>query len=271
MMQFIKKAVALSLVLTMALAFLTSCSRDYGKAKKKADEALTKQAYTVDVELDFECDDDTVSGVFEQLENASTKLYFKDGYFKAEDTLIISYENNGQAVTTAFKMTYTSLAGIIYSNMIYTSGGTQQRDVKSKAVINDELLGAFAGRLAFIGELSGEYFGEATKGKRGGESFIVYSGANDGARVILEEAMAKKLEGSSDSVELKDARLTIEIEDGKYDTVTVECEYEITMQGKAYPVGAEIELDFGYGESFDISVPADADSYGSTELENIIG
>lgn len=261
-----KRIISLSLALAMALS-LASCTKDYAKAKKKADKALGEKAYTVEVDFDFECADEEAKGIFEQLEAAQTKLYFKDGKIKTNNSISIDYGEG----KTLFKTSYTIVDGVVYSYMNYAIDDETPREIKSKAYATADDIDTILGELIFIGKLSGSDFGESTKGKLDGENFIVYASASDSAKVILEEAMASQLEGASDSVELTEARMTVEIENGKYDTVSVECTYSITLQGKAYTVDAEIELEFNFDESFEISTPADASEYGTTDIDNIIG
>lgn len=252
----------------MAVALsLTACKADFEKTQNKADRTLDEKAYTVGVEYDFDCADEEASGIFEQLEAAETKLYFKDGKFKSENVIDIDY---GEGKTT-FTTEYTVVDGVLYSVIGYATASGAEKLNKAKAFVSEEQIDKMIGEIAFIGELSSDDFGEATKGELGGEKFIVYGAPSDGAKVILEEAMAKQLEGASEGVELKSATLRIEIEGGKYDTVTVECVYSITIQNKAYTVEAEIELDFDFDESFDITVPEDAAEYTTTSPENLIG
>lgn len=266
MVKIFRKVISLSLSLTLVLS-LTSCVNDFSKAQKRAEKALDKNAYTVEVDFDFECADEEAKGIFEQLEAAETKVYFKDGKIKYEDCISIDY---GEGKNT-FRTARTVLDGVLYSAMSYKIANDTEKTTKSKAFVTDEQTASMLNRITFIGGLSGADFGEATRGNLDGESYIVYSAPCDSAKVILEESMAKQLEGASGGVELTSATLRIEIEDGKYDTVTAQCVYSVTIQGKAYTVNAKIELEFDFDESFDISVPADADEYAVTTPENIIG
>ena len=266
MVKIFRKVISLSLSLTLTLS-LTSCVNDFSKAQKRAEKALDKNAYTVEVDFDFECADEEAKGIFEQLEAAETKVYFKDGKIKYEDCISIDY---GEGKTT-FTTEYTVVDGVIYSVMGYATASGAENLNKAKAFVSEEQIDRLIGEITFIGGLSGADFGEATRGKLDGESYIVYSAPCDSAKVILEESMAKQLEGASEGVELKSATLRIEIEGEKYDTVTAQCVYSVTIQGKAYTVNAKIELEFDFDESFDISVPADADEYAVTTPENIIG
>ena len=64
--------------------------------------------------------------------------------------------------------------------------------------------------------------------------------------------------------------MTAEIEDGKYESVTVDCEYAITMNNKTYVIGMTVELEFDYDESFEITAPTDVYEYKDVNFEDII-
>ena len=64
--------------------------------------------------------------------------------------------------------------------------------------------------------------------------------------------------------------MVVEIENGKYDTVTVFAEYSIVVSGKTYSVGMTVELEYEYDEKFDVSVPADASEYLDADIDSLI-
>lgn len=140
-----KRTVSLVLAAVMAALTLTSCGKAYDKAMKKAYKSLEEEAYTVEVELDFDCADKEVAGIFEQLEETSTKLYFKDGRFKAENRLEITVGG----ATNSFSTVYTAVDSVLYSHMV--ASGSQIRDVKVKAAADDTDVARLAKDLCFVG------------------------------------------------------------------------------------------------------------------------
>ena len=83
--------------------------------------------------------------------------------------------------------------------------------------------------------------------------------------------LSSQLEGEGSGISLTSSRLTVELDGNRYDTVTMECGYNVVIAGKSYAVSLEVELEFDYDEKFSIDLPGDLNSYIKNDIENIIG
>ena len=103
------------------------------------------------------------------------------------------------------------------------------------------------------------------------EIVAVYSTATGENVVVLEKMLSSQLEGEGSGISLTSSRLTVELDGNRYDTVTMECGYNVVIAGKSYAVSLEVELEFDYDEKFSIDLPGDLNSYIKNDIKNIIG
>ena len=110
-------------------------------------------------------------------------------------------------------------------------------------------------------ELKGKTAVKISTGEPGGHNFL---------QPALIKDLVNKLEGVSDSVKATSVRLTAELEGKRYDTITVECAYNVVIEGKSYYVAMTLEFEYDYDERFEISAPADKDDYSDMTFDNLI-
>jgi len=227
-----------------------------------------KKPYIIEVEIDFDCLDDTVSGIFAEIENSETKIYVKDGRVRAVNEQLIHEGENEYLFTKK----YTVIGDTVYADIDYTVNGEDNGKLgKNKAKIDGAKTTALVKELCIIGGISADDFANTMDGKSDGEHFAIYTGISERGREVLENVMKTQLEGTCDSASLLDATLTVKIDERKYDSATLLAEFGVEISGKTYPVSMCVELDFDYGESFDIYLPDDVDQYVENELDNFIG
>ena len=262
----IRRIMSILLVTVLILSTLTSCKKvSADELITAAEQALTETPYVLEVELDFHSVDTDVAGIFEQLERIETTLYFKDGSFKAVTDETINYGDGD----FRFYREDTVVGGVMYSYLTYPMSGPSDV-VRSKAAVTDSQLNTLVNKYLVIGKLTEDNFKGATIENRDGDTYVTVSEFSEEMYITLERALVNKLEGVSDSVKATSIRLTAELEGERYDTITVECAYNVVIEGKSYYVAMTLEFEYDYDERFEISAPADKDDYSDMTFDNLI-
>ena len=263
-----KRIIALLLSVVLILSSLTSCSKTAEEIIDGAETALGKKPYTVEVEVDYRCNDLDASGIFEQIERTDTVIYVDGSYVKAAKDMSISYDDGDYR----FVDIYTVIDGVAYYEMDYDVAGIPHRS-KSKAVITDEQTYALFSGIAMIGDVSVSDFDDVTAVSHGRDSVITCQVASESAIIAMERIMASQLEldsESKNSVKATKIEMTVETDGGRYDSITVKCDYRVTLDGKAYDVSMSVELEFNYDDYFEINRPSDLGEYNDVGIENIL-
>lgn len=262
----IRRITAILLITVLILSAFTSCKKATAEELiAEAEKTLAETSYVVEVEFDFHSVDTEVAGIFEQLERVETNLYFKDGSFKAVSDETINYGDGD----FRFYREDTVVDGVMYSYLTYPMSGPSDA-VKSKATVTDAQLDSLINKHLVIGKLTEDNFKGATFENRDGDTYVTVSEFSEEMYITLERALVNKLEGVSDSVKATSIRITAELDGERYDTVTVECAYNVVIEGKSYYVAMTLEFEYDYDERFEISAPADKDDYSSMTFENLI-
>lgn len=233
---------------------------------QRAEKVLTKKPYVIEMEVEYTASSIDISGIFEELGTNETTVFFKDGNFRAHNSMSIDYGEGDNE----YNSVYTAIDGTLYVNHKYTFANIK-RDIKSKAEITAEQSEELLLELLIVGAPKIEDFSEVELTKVDGDRVIVCRGASEDKYVALEEALISQLEGTSDSVKLTSVEMTVELDGKKYDTVTVSCLYEVVISGERYVVGMTVTLDYDYDEYVEIRVPDDAIEYDDVDIENLLG
>jgi hypothetical protein len=261
----LNRIISFTVALVLILSCLTSCAKTPEQLVENAEAALASRPYAVEVDIDFDVQSDVISGIFDEIERQEIALYFDGDRFKAVNDQRINY-GSGEAT---FLSTYTVVDGVLYVALDYTMLGASD-SIRSKALINGEKREELENKLSLVGGLSLSDFSSVVGKKVDGDHVIVCTEISDDGRVLLEKMLVSQLESASELVKAKDATMTVEIDGGKYDSVIVRCDYDVTMSGKTYTVGMTVELEYDYDERFDVSVPADPDGYDDVNIDNLV-
>ena len=261
-----RKILSLIIVSALILSALTSCAKTPESLTEKADSVLAKKAHVIEVNIDYTVENATLSEMFSQLESKEVKLLVDGDKLVIEDRMSIDY-GSGE---NQFVNTYVIVGGIVYMDMRYTTP-SGSNSTKGKSEIIGENALSFKENASIIGGIGFDDFMSVSVENRDGDKVIVCTGIGDELRAMLEKIMISELSDTAEKVGAKDARLTIELDGKKYDTVTLVCDYEITMSGFTYNVTAEYELEYDYDERVNITAPTNLFEYSDMELETILG
>ena len=259
------RIISVILAVVLILSTLTSCARTPEELVAKADKALDKKPYTVEIEVDYYSSNNTVSGIFEQLERLDSIVYVDGKNIKAVSDLSI---NDGDT-ENRFLNVYTLIDGIVYLYTDYHTGAYKQ-EFKNKAEIDEDNTHLLMNNIFIVGDISIADFSTVTLEKRDGETVIVCRGVSESRLIALEKAMANQMESTTEGIKAGNVEMLIEIDGGKYDTITVKCDYTVTIQGVKYPVSMSVELEFDYDERFEITSPTDANEYSYVNIDQML-
>ena len=260
-----RRIFSLLLVLSILVLSLASCAKTADEMIEKADKALNTRPYIVEVSVDYSCDDKTVSGIFEQMERMNTTVYFKNGNFRAENEIFISYDDQNYK----FDSVYTVIGDELYLKSSYNDG-TFPHISKSKAVISEEKKAELVNDLTIIGGIAVSDFSDVFVTKDEGDYILRCSDASIDVLIVVENAILAQLESAVEKVKATDVEMIVELDGGKYDTVTILCDYNVTLQGETYFVSMEVELEYDYDEYFEIKTPVESDTYSVTDIDKLL-
>ena len=261
----VKRIIAFLLVVSILTLSLTSCTKDAGELLERAESALADKPYTVDVEINYRCNDSEIREIFNQIGTTETKLYYKDGNVMASSSISIDVENERYG----FNYLYTVIDDVLYLSQSYTVGSFTNTS-KTKALIDEERRATLISDLMAVGGVSASDFSSVTVAKIDGERVVLCTGISEEMQISLEKAIISQLENTAQSVKATDIEMRIEFDGKRYDSITVDCDYEIVFDGNRYQLGMTVEFDFDYDEYFDIVIPADVSEYESRDIDQII-
>ena len=233
---------------------------------EKAEEYIASNPYIVSVSVDFDAAEG-VATIFTELGSSKTKVYFRGANYHAENESVIKVEED----VYYFKTYYTSVGGTLYKDMYNTENDALFGETFSRAEISAEQSEKLANHLCLIGGVDAEGFADSTEIDRGRKSLTMrYENASDEVKAALVEMMNAISMGVFESVTAGAAALTLSIEDNKYSTAVLECDYEVTLKNVSYTVTARVTLSFDYSESFGIYHPNNASEYEAIDLEKLL-
>ena len=262
----LRKVLSLIITLTLCASALISCAKTPESLTEKADKTLSKKAHVIEVDIDYTVEDKTIAAMFSQLETKEVKLFVDGDKLAIESNMSIDL-GEGKNV---FTNTYVIVDGVVYMDMRYTTP-SGSNSTKGKSSISDEKVALLKEKASIIGGIGIDDFTNVGVEKLDGEKVIVCTGIGDEVKARLESIIISELSGTADKVKAKDAWLTVELDGKRYDTVTLVCNYEITMSGFTYTVTAEYELEYDYDERVNITAPVNPSEYSDLELDNILG
>ena len=262
----LRKILSVIIILALSVSVLSSCAKTPEALTERAEQVISKKSHVIEVDVDYTVDNETISEMFSQLETKEIKILVDGDKLAIESSMSIDL-GSGKNV---FENTYVIAGGVVYMDMMYTTP-SNSNSTKGKSLISDEQVALLKQKASIIGGIGIDDFVNAKAEKRDGDKVIVCTGIDDEVKAKLESIIIYELSGAADKVRAKDASLTVELDGKKYDTVTLVCEYEITMSGYTYTVTAEYEIEYDYDERVNITAPVNPSEYSDLELDNILG
>lgn len=252
----LRKIISVFLLLSLLMLTLASCKKTPEGLIGKADKKLAKQEHKIEISIDYTVNNLEIAGIFDQL-GATEITVLVDGDRAAVDNRLV-IDVDGEK--TEFKTVCTIIGSEAYMNMSY-SIGSYENSTKGRAQLYEGDREKLLDKATVIGAIDSTDFEQSSLSRDEDEYIIVCTGRREGLDEKLGNILESELEGAAKSILVKDARLEILVEDGRYESVELFCEYEIELGEKTYTVRAEYELEYNYDERIDVSRPSDSPEY----------
>lgn len=240
-----RKIIGVILVLTLLVCSFASCQKKKPEdVIDKADKALDNTKYVVDVTIEYSSDDENMKNAIGSFSKPSMKIRVDGDKFQGRMDLKLDGADN--------YIIYTYVDGVLYTE--WCENG--------KTVQNSEALGS-----ADKSALSESYGAGANVGINDFESVSIKSSGkvdiitcdkikNDALNSLVNSLESEfALVGFDASVAIKDAKLEIEVNDGKYQSTTLTCLYFISEGENTYSVNMTYSCNFDYSVDFEITAP----------------
>lgn len=246
-----RKIIGAILVFALAVCALTSCDVIMGGKPEKlvasADEFLKTNPYTVDVRVTYESDDENMASAIASFTGPSMQIKVN-----GDDFSVIMYLKNGD--TQNFTQ-FVFSGGYVY---IQSSDGGKVME----SVAGPEEVAAVRESLGAGANVTYEDFEEVDTNGIGKVHVINCTKIKADAIASLTEPLAEMLEVAFENVEVTvhTVSLSIEIEDGKYNVIILDCEYFITTPTDSYSIEMQYSMKFGYDEAVEITPPVYAEA-----------
>ena len=241
-----RKIIGVVLVLALFICSFASCQKNENKesALDKADKVLETVAYAVDATLEYSSDDADVKTAISAFSTPSIKIYVDGDKFQGRMDVEFDGEEN--------YITYTYVDGVLY-----TEWSEYGKTVQNSQSIGEADKSAIAESYGVGANIGPNDFEKVSESKNGDITVINCETIKDDALISLVTSLKSEFErvGFNCNVALKDAKLDIEIKDGKYDTTTLTCLYYITTALDTYSIEMKYTCEFDYSAEFEIAAP----------------
>ena len=249
------KILALLMAIATLLCALTSCGLTPASAIAKAEKALAEAPYKIKMEMDLTCADKTYASIFEAMNTKMTM--FVDG-----DNFQMGLSMSGVDVTVTY------VDGTAYYSM-----SAYGQSVRQKVTLTEEQKAEFMEKNgASVGVDAVDFSSLSMTKDEDGDKIITCTELPEAALNELIESTLGDMATDGISMTAKDVKMIVELDDGKYDTVTLTLTYVMTVAGQTVEIGAVIELEYDYGDDAKtVTAPKDASSYQTADYEDIFG
>lgn len=257
---------ALLLALALAVTMLASCDIIGGNVTDEeillaAAEALDGASYEATSTTSFEAKAEELADKIEGISDSGITYSRKGSDFKARMSVLVG--------DVEVKRTYTAKDGVLYAESIADIAG-EQTVIKKKAELEESELAAVLAELGSGAEL--DYLDFAKLSRSGGAKNCTITCTDVKAESVrgAEAVLGAALVGADMELTISGATLTVEIKDGKYDTVTLSYACQVETENGIYNMTATLKTEYNYTAEVEITAPADADMYVSTNYENVL-
>lgn len=259
------KLISLLIIAVMVLGCLASCGEVTTEEMiAKADKALLNGAYSADVEIAFTTDNPMLKEIFAALNAMEMEFAYSNG--NAKITSGMNTEVYGMTVESEAQ--YVVVDDVIYLKNSVSVGG-ESTVVKQKANVTDLEKEDFLSENVASMDVTSTDFETVERKEVEKTTVISCEGLKQEAEASLNELMKDMLGELDGSISVKNVKLVVEIENGKYDEVKLSCDYVITAEGESVTFGFVMTMDYDFDETVVIEAPQDASSYETVDFSEL--
>lgn len=239
-----KRFIGAMLVLAMLICALASCDAagDPQLLVAGAEVALKEAPYTMNASIDYTSPDEAMNAVINSFSKPMIKIGVDGEKFSA-----YMYLENGEQQNY---VNYTYIDGFLYTEWM-ENGVT----VTDKEEYNSEKKDALLLTLGGGANIGIDDFANVSAKRENKVDVIACDRIKAQSLQTLINVLEDQLASLNAQVDIKDAALTIDIKDGKYDKVVLTCEYYITTELDSYVVNMTYTTHFDYESGVAIYAP----------------
>ena len=239
----LKRFIGFSLVLVLLISVLAGCkAAEPAVLVASAELALEEAPYTVNATVEYTSPDESMSAIIKSFSNPTIKVAVDGERFRAQMDI-----KNGD---TSNYIVYTYVDGFLYTQ--WQENGVTYTDKEEYTKEDKDALATSLGSGAGVGILDFENVSSKRDGKVDVISCDRIKAESLGS---LISSLEEQLTSINATVEIKDAALTMEIQDGKYQSTVLTCEYYITTELDSYVINMTYTTEFDYESGVAISAP----------------
>ena len=114
-------------------------------------------------------------------------------------------------------------------------------------------------------------FAELTVEEKDGKQYIACGAITEDGLKELNEIMEDSLLALDQEAEFKDITYGMTLNDGKYESIDMNCTYSVKVDGQTYTITMKTVMTFSYDNVAKITAPQNTDSYQSVSYGDLIG
>ena len=142
--------------------------------------------------------------------------------------------------------------------------------VKMKCALTDEQMKDFVADNGAEMPVSPEEFGNMTMDKKDNTYTIAFEDLSEEGKKTLDDMIGESLEAGATAT-MKNLSYVMTITDGKFETMTLACEYTMSVQEMNVTVKMDMAFEYEYENVPEIKAPADAADYQEVPYDQIVG
>lgn len=251
-----KKILALVMVLAMMCGMLVSCD-NATTLIEKADAALLEAPYSMTMKMNFECDNEDINKILSVM-NVEVPVIV-DGNNMSMD---MSMDMMGHKVEADI---------IVADKVMYYDMSMMGQNMKMKCTLTDEQYEQFKVDNNTEMPVDPTDFVKVSVENKDGKKYIACGEVTEEGLKAINDMLKSAFEAVKGEAEAKNVTCGITLNDGKYESMNMTCEYAVTVAGETYNLTFTLDAEFKYGDFAKITTPADASSYQEVSYSDLVG
>ena len=256
-----KRVISLLLLLSLCVCYLTSCGDNFAATTTmaKAEKELTANSYTVNMDMEYSCDDMVLDVVFNAfIKKIPAVVNGKSIYID------MSAETTGEEKGVVF----TLVDDVLYTHSTYT-----ETPSKVRTMLKGDLVRDFMEDCRMVMPVSFQDFDSLTMNTVNDKQVITCAALNADGSARMIEMILDPLSLVKATATVKSLTMVATIAYDKYETVTLNAVFLVTEveNGETHEVELTMTAHYNYVDVAVIEAPADADSYTWVAYDAIMG
>lgn len=257
-----KKLIVLVMILALTCGLLSSC---IGGAEptaealvSNAEEALAEAPYTLTMKMNFACDNEEVNEILSAM--------------NMEIPVTVDGKNLAMDIEMSMMGESVSATATVVDMVMYYDINVAGQSIKMKATMNEEQYNEFMAEQGVMNMMvKPEDFGSLTVEKKDGKNHIACGAITAEGLEKINGVVAGSLGEDGATAEFDNIAYEIVLNDGKYESMVLDCDYSVTVGGVTCNIDFSISAEYTYEGVAKVVAPADAASYTEMDFDEIMG